>query len=476
MSTPLLAERLAADPRIAQAKQLLLAALADQQQSITGPRPADPARRQSYDEMLARFAAARGGPLYFPYLGSGIGRGPLVELADGSIKYDFITGIGVHFLGHSHPDLVSAAVDAAVSDTIMQGNLQQNVPSVEVARALIDHANAGGAGLNHCFLTTSGAMANENALKLALQKKSPASRILAFENCFMGRTMALSQITDRPQYREGLPVTVNVDYVPYFDPSRPEESIAQAVLVLKRHIARYPGQHAVMPMELVVGEGGYIVGSRDFFLAIIEVLKAGNIAVYVDEVQTFGRLTKLFGFQAFGLDPYVDIVTIGKLSQVCATLFTDEYLPRPGLISQTFTGATAAIAAARVILDHLTTGDYYDAGDASGRIAKLHHHFTANLDAIAARRPGWIRGPYGMGGMIAFTPFKGAADDAKKLTLALFDAGVLAFVAGSTPARVRFLMPMAVVTEEDIDAVCTILEETMEKMAKAKSESSGSGG
>jgi len=458
MSTPLLAEQLAADPRVAEAKKLLLAALADHQTNITGPRPADPARKQSYDVMLAQFAEARGGSLYFPYLGSGIGRGPFVELADGSIKYDFITGIGVHFMGHSHPLLVSAGIDAAISDTIMQGNLQQNTPSAQVAQTIIHHAQASGAKLNHCFLTTSGAMANENALKLALQKKAPASRILAFENCFMGRTMVLSQITDRPQYREGLPTTVNVDYVPYFDAAHPEESTKAASRILKRHIARYPGQHAVMPMELVVGEGGYNVGSREFFLAIIDILKANNIAVYFDEVQTFGRLTQLFGFQAFGLDEHVDIVTIGKLSQICATLFTDEYKPKPGLISQTFTGSTASIAGAQVILDHLTTGNFY--GD-NGRIAKLHRHFTTHLDAIAARHPGWIAGPYGLGGMIAFTPFKGTADDAKKLVLALFDAGVLAFVAGSSPARVRFLMPMAVVAEEDIDAVATILETTM---------------
>lgn len=464
MPNPLLAQQLAADPRIAQAKALILAALADQQQAITGIKPADPARKASYDDLIAQFSNARGGALYFPYLGSGIGRGPLVELADGSIKYDFITGIGVHYFGHSHPMLVAAAIDGAISDTIMQGNLQQNEPSVHVARSLIKHANSSGAKLDHCFLSTSGAMANENALKIAIQKKAPASRVLAFENCFMGRTMALSQITDRPQYREGLPTVLNVDYVPYFDPARPTESIGESVRVLKRHLARYPGQHAVMPMELVVGEGGYLVGSRDFFLAIIEVLKASNIAVYIDEVQTFGRLSKLFGFQAFGLDEYVDIVTIGKLSQICATLFTDAFKPRPGLISQTFTGATASITAAQVILDTLTTGDFY--GE-TGRIMKLHHHFASRLDAIAARHPGWIRGPYGLGGMIAFTPFAGSADDAKRVVLALFDAGVLAFVAGSAPARVRFLMPMGVVKEEDIDAVATILESTMMKLSSS---------
>ena len=69
----------------------------------------------------------------------------------------------------------------------MQGNLQQNVETESLVRTLLDAANRKGAFFKHCFLTTSGAMANENALKLIFQKKSPASRILAFEGCFAGR-------------------------------------------------------------------------------------------------------------------------------------------------------------------------------------------------------------------------------------------------------------------------------------------------
>ena len=49
----------------------------------------------SYDDLLSHFSQSRGGPLYFPYLGSGIGRGALVELADGSVKLNLISGIGV---------------------------------------------------------------------------------------------------------------------------------------------------------------------------------------------------------------------------------------------------------------------------------------------------------------------------------------------------------------------------------------------
>ncbi len=56
--------------------------------------------------------------------------GSFVELADGSVKLDFIVGIGVHGMGHSHPANVAATVDAAIEDTVMQGNLQQGLSTV----------------------------------------------------------------------------------------------------------------------------------------------------------------------------------------------------------------------------------------------------------------------------------------------------------------------------------------------------------
>ncbi len=132
---------------------------------------------------LANFAVAI---CFFPYLGSGIGNGPFVELADGSVKLDLITGIGVHGFGHSHPLLVEAGIDAAIGDTIMQGNLQQNSNSYELVKLLVDTACQFGAGLNHCLLSTSGAMANENSLKMAFQKNYPANRVIAFLSLFRG--------------------------------------------------------------------------------------------------------------------------------------------------------------------------------------------------------------------------------------------------------------------------------------------------
>jgi acetylornithine/N-succinyldiaminopimelate aminotransferase len=450
---PLVAQQLAKDPRIAQAKALLTSALEEHQRKIQGVRPPNPALKESYEKLLQAFTHERGNKLFFPYIGSGIGRGALVELMDGSVKYDFITGIGPHFLGHSHPDTLLTGVDAALSDVVMQGNLQQNADALEFSQLLSESS-----GMPHCFLTTTGAMANENALKVAFHKNHPASRILAFDHCFVGRTLASSQITDKAFFREGLPINLAVDYLPFFDSSRPEQSIKFAVDTLKKYIKRYPKQHAIMILELVLGEGGFYDGSHEFFMALIEILKDNHIAVFADEVQTFGRTSRLFAFQHFGLDAHVDIVSVGKLSQTCATLFRSEYNPNPGLLSQTFTGSTASIRAGTMIIKKLLNEGYFGH---DGRNMHIHQVMVDHLEKIARRHPCLIEGPYGIGVMIAFTPFDGNNIKVNEFVQKLFEAGVMGFVAGSDPTRVRFLVPFGIVTDEDIAHAMKIVENTL---------------
>jgi 4-aminobutyrate aminotransferase-like enzyme len=255
-----------------------------------------------------------------------------------------------------------------------------------------------------------------------------------------------------------------VDYVPFFDPQRPEESTTAAVRQLRGHLVRYPGKHAAMMFELVLGEGGFYPGNRDFFLALMTVAKEHGVAVLVDEVQAFGRTTELFAFQHFGLDRFVDVVTVGKLTQVCATLFTDEFTPQPGLLSQTFTGATAAIHASRAIIGALLDGGFFGP---DGKIARLHAHCEAHLRAIGERHSGMLEGPFGIGAMVAFTPFGGNPGKVKQFIHALFDAGVIAFYCGPDHARVRFLLPLGAVTFEHIDEVMEIVESTLVKTAAA---------
>lgn len=460
MNKPLLiADQLQADPRIAQAKALLAEALSSHQAALTAVRPPRDELRVSYAQLIDEFSRQRGGALYFPYLGSGMGNGALVELADGSVKYDMISGIGVHPLGHSDPRLLADLVDAVLADTVMQGNLQQNRESQQLCAELVDLASQSGAALSHCFLTTSGAMANENALKMLLQKRAPARRLLAFGHAFAGRTLALSSITDKAAYRVGLPDLLAVDYVPFCDAAAPEQSLLRTLAALHAHVSRHPGGHAGMVLELIQGEGGYRVAPREFLAELCAELRRCDIPIWFDEVQTFGRTSRPFAFQHFGLDEFADVVTIGKMTQVCATLFRDEFRPQPGLVSQTFTGATASIFAARHILQRLRT-DMYSSQPA--RPLQIHDRFRHHFERLQSRWPDRIQGPWGLGGMVAFTACEGDAKASKDLLMKLFEAGVIAFVAGEHPTRIRMLPPVAVVTDSQIDQVCGIIEKCLE--------------
>ena len=446
------------DPKTIEAKAVLLQNLQNYQAQIQTVKAADTDLAMDYQKAIEEFSTQRGGALFFPYLASGLGRGCLVELADGSVKYDLINGIGVHHFGHSHPKVIEACLDAALSDTVMQGNLQQNAASAKFVKTILKCANQNGATFEHGFLSCTGVMAGENALKLAYQKSQPADRIFAFEKCFMGRTLAMSQFTDKAAYRQGLPLNCKVDYVPFFDANDAEGSTARALHAIQKQIKRYPGSHAAMSFELVLGEGGFYFGTPEFYKTLMTELKKHNIAILVDEVQSFARTSQLFAFQHFGLDELVDVVWFGKASQVCGTLYRATFKPKPGLLSQTFTGSTTAIAAGQVIVDTLMTENYFGA---TGKITALANEFQTRLQALAKKYPDRLSGPFGLGAMVAFTPFGGDADKTLKLVKALFQNGLICFNAGDTPARIRFLLPVGAVTQNDIEPIFKILETTL---------------
>jgi acetylornithine/N-succinyldiaminopimelate aminotransferase len=450
------------DPRLEEAKKLIREALKEHSSRITHVRPGDPELKETYENLLKKMAEFRGAALAYNYLGSGIGHGPLVELADGSVKYDFITGIGVHYMGHSHPGVIEAQINGAISNTVMNGHLQQNTDTTALLELLSKEACKYGAGTKNVFISTSGAMANENAFKLIFQKRFPANRFFAFEKCFAGRTLAMAWVTDKAAYRQGLPKTLDVDYIPFYCEADHQGSIEIAVNAMKKQINRFPGQHAGFIMEVIQGENGSWVGNTEYFEALIKVCRDHNISVFVDEVQSFARTTELFAFQHFKLDKHVDIVSVGKNSQVCATLFTDDHKPKPGLMSQTFTGSSAQIAAAHYVISETVKGGYL--GE-NGKIQKLHHRFKTNLEKISAKHPDKLKGPYGIGAMVAMTVFNGDEPKSKAFTNKLFENGVLSFLAGGHPsARVRFLMPVMVTEEKHIDDVCQIIEKTLEEI------------
>lgn len=451
-------KRISEDARIEKSLEGLVSIVEEYQKQIGGVAPPDKSLKGSFNRSLKELAKVRGREMYFPYIGSGLGKGALVELEDGSVKYDFINGVGVHYFGHSNLTLIKKALYGALSDLSIQGNLQLNKESLIFQKRILELANRHGGRFDHCFLTTSGAMANENGLKIIFQKKRLANRLLAFEGCFMGRTLALCQVSDKPQNRKGLPGSMNVDYLPFVHQNGSKSDIQGALIALKKITDRYPGQHAGICFELVIGEGGFYPGNKDFFRAAMEFSKEKGIAILVDEIQTFGRTYKPFACQYFEIADLADVITVGKMTQVCATIYKKDFNPMPGLISQTYTGNTTSLSIGTEILDQLSRGNYFGKG---GKIDSLYNFFSGKLKRLSKKYPKLIRGPYGIGAMVAFTFADGSPSLAKKFLNRLFDNGLIAFLAGSSPTRIRFLLPVGAIVKEDCEKAIIIIEKTL---------------
>jgi 4-aminobutyrate aminotransferase-like enzyme len=410
-----------------------------------------------YARAIGAIGRTRGRPLMLPALASGVGRGARVRLADGTTKLDWIGGIGVYAFGHGDRDLIETAVVAAASDVAFQGHLVPGPEYVRVSRALLRHA---GPRLRHVWLSLSGAIANENALKIVLQKQHPADRIVAFENNFAGRTTTLAEVTDKAAYRDGLPLRGNVLLVPFYDAAHPDP-IGRSLAALDAHLARHPKQIAAMVFELVQGEGGIRTAPREFFAALMQRCRAAGVAVWVDEVQTFARTGELFAFRTLGLEEWVDVATAGKVLQGSAMLFTRELNPRPGLVSGTYAGATVGMAVGARIVERLEQDGYLGP---EGRVALLGRRIARRFEALAKRCPDAISRHEGVGAMHAFVPFDGKPASADAVLRAAWDEGLIVFTAGSHPTRIRLLPPVNT-TDEELEAGFAMLEKALRRVA-----------
>jgi 4-aminobutyrate aminotransferase-like enzyme len=404
---------------------------------------------------IDQIGVLRGRPLYHNYIGSGAGRGVFVELEDGSVKLDLINGIGIHIMGHSHPRVMKAAVRGALSDVVMQGNIQPNNEYLKLTEKLVQIAGRK-SRLKHAWFSTCGTMANENALKIARQKNSPAKFVFAMKNAFAGRSTQMAEVTDNPAYKQGLPEYNEILRIPNYDKKDPQ-STEKALRSMKEQYAAHDKNVSCFVFEPMLGEGGFIPTPPEFYLPMLEFCKQNKIAVWADEVQTFARTGEFFAFETMGLGEYIDIATIAKTVQLGATLYTQEYNPKPGLIAGTFSGGSSAMSAGLEILEMLEEGFL----GSNGRIQQIHNRFVSGLNNLnAGSCQDLARDAGGMGLMIAFTPFDGKKEQVETLIKKLFNNGLIAFSCGKDPVRIRFLVP-AIIEDQEIDLALQIVEKTI---------------
>jgi len=410
-----------------------------------------------YRSSLAALGEMRGQPMVYPLLAGGAGSGAWVQLADGRRILDMVSGIGPYLFGHDDQDLLETAAVAAAADVAFQGHILPGLEYYRLSEALLRHA---GPRLEHVWLALSGSMANENAWKMILQRHAPADQILVFEHAFHGRTLAMSELTDRPEYREGLPLRTHVHRVPFYDPMDPD-STQKSVDAIQRAIAGNPNQIAAMCFELVQGEGGFNHALPTFFRALMQSCREAGLAVWVDEIQTFGRTGELFAFRTLDLEDLVDIVTAGKILHGSATLFSENYRPRRGLVAGTWAGSTVGMAMGARILERLESEGYLGP---NGGIAGLARRLDAAFESLDMRLPGVVTSRSGLGAMQAFVAWEGDSEITRELILSCLDEGVLFQTAGSSPMKIRLLPPLCL-TQTELETAFASLERSLRRIA-----------
>ena len=437
----------------------LFSSILIEQSKINAISPPDEDKVNLVKSTLEDFNQLRGSSFFFNYLSTGIGHGPFTKLIDGSVKYDLIEGIGVNLLGHSHPLYIKSHLEMATCDTIMCGNLLAYQQSYEAMKSILESVSK--SNLKHFWFAGSGGFANDTALKIIWQKKAPKYKLLAFEKAFAGRTVATQNITYNPSYRENMPQSVEVTHVPHFDYKNPKQATEITINALEKAWVAENGDFCALMIELVQGEAGFIYGTSEYYLEICKWAKDKDIYIWIDEVQSFARTRELFAFQMFGLDKYVDVVTVGKALKICGTIYTEELNPKKGLIAGTFNGSLVALDMAQKTIKYLTEGNFY--GD-KGRIKEIENTFINKLKFLASNsckdKIGYIGG---IGTMISFEIGDATRELTTKFIKNLFDKGVISFSAGNNPTRVRFLLPLSL-TSEHIDEIFRIIEQSINEV------------
>lgn len=221
------------------------------------------------------------------------GKGCRVWDDEGRVYLDFGAGIAVTGLGHRHP-AVTAAAHAQLDALWHASNLYWTEPMLALAELL-----SGKAGGAQAFFCSSGAEANEAALKVA-RKATGRTRLVALEDSFHGRTLGALSVTGQPAKWEG------------FGPLVPGVAFARANDVESLEAAVSPGGDvAAIVLEPVLGEGGVVPLDEGFVHTAGEIAREVGALLWLDEVQTgVGRTGTFFAYEQLGLEP--DLVTLAK--------------------------------------------------------------------------------------------------------------------------------------------------------------------
>jgi acetylornithine/N-succinyldiaminopimelate aminotransferase len=344
------------------------------------------------------------------------GEGTRLWDSDGNEYLDFLCGISVTQLGHSHPAVVSAVAEQ-MGRLAHVGNLYYHEPGMRLASRLAEVSLGG-----KVFFTNSGAEAVECAIKLA-RRRRPGGGIVVLEGAFHGRTYgALSATPQEEKQAPFAPLVPGFTVVPK-DP----EAVAAAV-----------GERtAAVIAEPIQGETGINPVDREVLAAARRACEENGALLVFDEIQCgMGRTGDMWAWQAVGVRP--DAMTVAKglggglPIGACVTAPEHGDVLRPGDHGSTFAGGPVVAAAANAVLDVVC--DELLLTQVRARGARL----TEALEALP------VKNVRGRGLMLGFD-VPGAQELARR---ALLEQRLVVNATG--PDTLRLLPPLTV-SDEEVD-------------------------
>jgi predicted acetylornithine/succinylornithine family transaminase len=359
------------------------------------------------------------------------GEGTYLYDADGKRYLDFLSGIAVLALGHSHPRLVSV-MQRQAAKVLHVSNYFYLEEQVELAERLKELS-----GLDRVFFCNSGAEANEAAIKLARKygrQQGGKYEIITAAGSFHGRTMGALAATGQPKYQEAFaPLPAGFRYAPLNDLAAWEVAINDrtcAVLI-----------------EPVQGEGGVRPATVEFIQGLAELCRKHRLLLMMDEIQTgLGRTGRFFAWEHAGVKP--DVLTLAKALghgiPLGAVLVREEAaVLEPGDHSTTVGGGGMAFAVGLEVLRIMAEEDL------PGRAARLGRELLVRFGQWQEKLP-VVKEARGLGLMLAVE----LACPSKPVVETCFERGLL--VNAVTPTALRLLPPLTI-SKEDLEEGLAIL-------------------
>jgi len=385
-------------------------------------------------------------------------QGAIIEDLDGNRFLDFSGGWGCLAVGQRNERVVAALKDQIDAYLHTDFTAVPYAPFIELAQLLCEHTAIDGPKKAAFF--NSGAEAVENAVKIA-RAHTKRKAVLVFENAFHGRTLLAMTMTHKAKpYKYGFgPFASDVYRLPYpyeYRNSITAEDIERSLLSLVD-----PSEVAVMVVEPVIGEGGFLIPPTWFLPAMRKLADKYGFVLAFDEVQSgIGRTGKFFAFEHFYVQP--DLICVAKslgsglpLSGVVGKAKIMD-APIGSGIGGTYVGNPLACRAAMEVIRIIDDEDLLQRATHVGDRVKSHfQRLASQYDVI-----GDVRGLGAMVGMELVTD-RQTKEPAQELTGKIANAalrnGAIFPTAGLQGNVLRVLVSL-VITDDQIDEGMRILE------------------